>query len=230
MKDEKEFLEALSTKKVPILVLDQKWHRLFALSGKTDIINELERKVNELLERNGKLNTDIKDLKKTKKTLMGNIVNNMEGTYEENTDPVIAKKLAEDRRLIDEINVKIEACEDELMELPRTLDAANKELMIASMDYCYEKLRENSSEIDDISAWITQVRIDLKKNIIKKQNREINNKQMYAYMHDVFGPSVLDLFDLKQEDEERFQGIRVSANENAEALSKSQDASNTNRD
>ena len=42
MKDDKEFLEALESRKVPILVLDQKWHRLFALSGKTSEIKQLE--------------------------------------------------------------------------------------------------------------------------------------------------------------------------------------------
>ena len=44
MKDDKEFLEALESRKVPILVLDQKWHRLFALSGKTSEIKQLEEK------------------------------------------------------------------------------------------------------------------------------------------------------------------------------------------
>lgn len=44
MKDDKEFLEALESRKVPILVLDQKWHRLFALSGKTSEIKQLEER------------------------------------------------------------------------------------------------------------------------------------------------------------------------------------------
>ena len=47
MKDDKEFLEALESRKVPILVLDQKWHRLFALSGKTSEIKQLEEKLNQ---------------------------------------------------------------------------------------------------------------------------------------------------------------------------------------
>ena len=51
MKDDKEFLEALESRKVPILVLDQKWHRLFALSGKTSEIKQLEEKLNQLLEQ-----------------------------------------------------------------------------------------------------------------------------------------------------------------------------------
>lgn len=64
MKDDKEFLEALESRKVPILVLDQKWHRLFALSGKTSEIKQLEEKLNQLLEQQGKLNNDLKELKR----------------------------------------------------------------------------------------------------------------------------------------------------------------------
>ena len=75
--------------------------------------------------------------------------------------------------------------------------------MAATMDYCYDTLRSNKEQIDEIALWIAQVRMDLKKNIIKKQNREINNKQIYSYMHDIFGAQILDLFDLKTEDEEK---------------------------
>lgn len=44
--------------------------------------------------------------------------------------------------------------------------------------------------------------MDLKKNIIRKQNRDINNREIYAYLHDIFGPSTLDLFDIHYEDVE----------------------------
>ena len=38
--------------------------------------------------------------------------------------------------------------------------------------------------------------------IIRKQNRDINNREIYAYLHDIFGPSTLDLFDIHYEDED----------------------------
>ena len=68
------------------------------------------------------------------------------------------------------------------------------------MDYFYDKLRVNKAESDEIAEWINQVRVDLKKNIIKKQNRDINNREIYAYLHDIFGPSMLDLFDIRYEE------------------------------
>lgn len=202
MKDREYFKGALSDKQVPILVLDQKWHRLFAIHGKTEEIKEIEEELNRLLARQGQANQDIKDLKKVKNNLMDSIVANMEGKDEEKEDPVLTKKMEENRRLINEVNEKIEACEDELLELPRQIKSTNTDLMLASMGFCYEKLRTNSEEIEEITDWIKQVRIDLKKNIIKKQNREINSKEMYSYMHDIFGPQIIDIFDLKQEEQE----------------------------
>ena len=38
--DENAFKTALSTTQIPVLVLDQKWHRLFAVHGKPDEIKQ----------------------------------------------------------------------------------------------------------------------------------------------------------------------------------------------
>ena len=48
MKERQDFNSALIGKTVPLLVLDQKWHRLFAVHGKTEEIKELESKLNNL--------------------------------------------------------------------------------------------------------------------------------------------------------------------------------------
>ena len=66
MKERQDFKSALIGKTVPLLVLDQKWHRLFAVHGKTDEIKELESKLNTLLAEQGRLNNRLKELKKLK--------------------------------------------------------------------------------------------------------------------------------------------------------------------
>lgn len=196
MNEEKDFSVFLQNKKIPICTLDQKWHKLFALKGKPEDIAACEQELNEYLKKQGQMNQEIKDLKKLKSKLMGNIVQNMEGTHVENQGQISSKKLDEDKRLIDEINDKIESCEDALLDIPHEIGRVNKELMLLTVTYCYKKLRINLDEIKEITDWITQVRIDLKKNIIKKQNREINSRQIYAYMHDLFGAEMMDVFDL----------------------------------
>lgn len=198
MKTEEEFRAALSNKNIPLLVLDQKWHRLFAIHGKTDEIKEKEAKVNELLAQQGRANTELKKLKKIKNQLMDEIVQNMDDEDDDSAER--EKKRLENKKLIDEVNEKIDEEEDLLLELPKEIKEVNESLMILSMDYFYSKLRVNQIEAKEIEDWIAQVRIDLKKNIIRKQNRTINNKEIYSYLHDIFGAEVLDLFDIQYDD------------------------------
>lgn len=194
MKERRDFKSALIGKTVPLLILDQKWHRLFAVHGKTDEIKELESKLNTLLAEQGRLNNRLKELKKLKGRLLDEIVQGMEDRE---------SKVEENKRLIDEINEKLEECEDELMDIPHQIRETNDELMLLSMDYFYDKIRVNQTESVEIEEWINQVRIDLKKNIIRKQNRDINNREIYAYLHDIFGAEVINIFDIKYDEEKK---------------------------
>ncbi|MBP5299657.1 MAG: hypothetical protein J6Z09_10940 [Lachnospiraceae bacterium] len=195
-KSEQAFKNALLGKKLPILTLDNKWHRLFTQAEQNSEINKLAEKLNELLMRQGKLNTESKELRAIKKKLLDEIVNS-QADMNGNPDKKTQKKLDENKRLIDEANDKLEAYMDELKFLPGEIDKVNYDLMLATMDACYDYLTDNAKEVKDIDAWISAMRIELKKNIIKKQAKEAKNKEMYSYMHDIFGASVIELFDMK---------------------------------
>ena len=65
---------ALEGKNIPILTLDNKWHQLFGRAGKSEQIIALETELNELLRRQGKLNTELKEIKILKKKLMDDIM------------------------------------------------------------------------------------------------------------------------------------------------------------
>ncbi len=59
-----EFEKALQGKNVPVLVLDNKWHRLFDYMEPDKTIRKMEQELNALLKKQGRLNTQLKDLKK----------------------------------------------------------------------------------------------------------------------------------------------------------------------
>ena len=153
MKEDKDFEKALSGKKIPILVLDQKWHRLFAIHGKTDEIAAAEHELDELLKKQGKYNNDIKDLKKLKTKSMSNIVANMEDDEDE--------KLDNDKRIIDEINDRVDAIEEALADVQQQIRQVNEHLMILSMDYFSEKIEKNRQESQQIDEWIANIRVEL---------------------------------------------------------------------
>ena len=182
---------------------EEKWHKVFALKGKPEHITVLEEKLTEMVERQEALGTEVRDLKKLKSKLMANIVANMDGTYAENEGKISSKKLEEDKRLIDEINEKLAADDDELLDLPKQIDQANFRLMLATMDCCYDTMKENAEEIQEIAQWVSEIRVELKKKLIRKQEMEQRNHAIYSYMHDVFGAEVIDIFDLQYNPEEQ---------------------------
>ena len=55
--------QLLKGKKIPILVLDQRWHKLFPGGKKPEEIQQLEKQFNALLKEQGKLVHSIKELK-----------------------------------------------------------------------------------------------------------------------------------------------------------------------
>ena len=95
----------------------------------------------------------------------------------------------------------MEEYEDEGLSLPREIDQVNYQLMLATMEVCYDRLQENTKEIDEISEWVGKTRIELKKKLLKKQEAETANNNLYSYMHDIFGAEVIEIFDMKYQPE-----------------------------
>lgn len=194
-----KFKNALASAKVPVLVLDKKWYILRQKAGTTPEINKLEEELKTLLKRQGKINNEINSIKKLKKSLMSDIVTNMDDGADDRDAKTSDKKLDDNKRLIAEANDKIDSYEDELLELPREIDRVNKELMLETMELCYDVLAANTDEIEEIADWIKEIRIELKKKVIKKQEMEMANSDFYGFMHNIFGHEAMNLFDMKYE-------------------------------
>lgn len=187
---EDQFKKALEGKKIPVLTLDNKWHQLFTQHNKNTDTDALADKLKALVAKQGKINNEIKDIRKLKAKLMDEIVSGVDGT------PLSDKEMEDHKRLINECNDKIDVKQDDLLDLPKQIDEINFKLMVQTMDICYEAMSQNTEEIKQIAEWITKVRIELKKNVIRKQEKEWLNQEMYAYMHDIFGPEVIEIFDM----------------------------------
>ncbi len=198
-----DFKAALEGKDLPLLTLDNKWHKLFTQKQKTPEIEELAAELNALMERQAKLRDDERKVKTLKKKLMGEIMELRERVGVEGERSKAAKELDEHTRLINDCNDRIEQYQDELIDIPREIHRKNLDLMMLSMDICYEKLGRNSDHIEEIDKWITATRIELKKQIIDKQRREVENFNLYSYMHDIFGAEVIEIFDIGYDPEKQ---------------------------
>ncbi len=192
------FLDALENKQVPLLTLDARWHELFPDFRKTGEIKALEKKLNKLLQKQGQTNNDLKEYEKAKKVLMKNIVNNMTDGHEVDS-PIRSMKQDRNQKLLADLKEKKEKAKQVQREIPQEIEEANKELLVACMKVCYRELMDNTYEIEEIDEWVKETREKLKEEILKKQDMEMRNTQMYKYMHNLLGAEVVEIFDSKHQ-------------------------------
>lgn len=194
-KKENKYQNFLQGKTIPLLTLDNRWHQLFPDGRKTAAMKRTEKELNSLIQRQGQLGNDLKDMKKLKKTLMKEIVDNMEAAT--TNDNELLKKQSKNQKLIMEINEKTPQMKDELDGLPARIEQVNQELMLLSMEVCYEKLKANDDAIIEMTEWITKTREELKETLVKREELQEYNSSMYGYMHNLLGPEIADIFDIK---------------------------------
>ncbi len=199
MSDNDKILKALKNTKIPIVTLDNKWHKIFAMVEKPDDIKQDEAELVELLKRQGKINSEIKEIKRVKKKLMDEIVEAMESDD---------SKVEKNRKMVEEYNARIDSYQDEMLDLPARIDEINKRIMLSTMSVCYDVMHDNDRGAQELADWIAGIRVELKKNIVKKQEMEIQNAVIYSYMHDVFGQQAMDIFDMNTDPMEKIAALK----------------------
>lgn len=205
IKTDEEFEHALIGRKVPILTLDNKWHQLFKKGECPSEIKRMENELNALIKRQGKVSDENREIKKLKKKVMDEIVIVADELVRDPSSKMLAKKQDECKRILQECNEKLDANEEEMVELPREINRINKKLMLATMEVCYQRLHKDTEELNEIEEWIGNIRRELKKKVIRKQEKEARIHRLYSFMHDIFGADVLELFDMKYDPEEKYQ-------------------------
>lgn len=175
---------------IPILTLDERWYHLITEKNKTDEIRFWEKKVNDLLKKQGQTNNDIKEVKKIKAQLIQDVVENME-----DDDDKTMKKMSQNQKLIQEAKDKIAELEDESMDIPRELAQANHQLILETIKVCYNRMNSNKEDVEVLEKWINATRLKLKKNLLIKQDKEDVNTQIYGYMHDILGAEMMEELD-----------------------------------
>ena len=189
-----DFEKIFKGKNIPILTLDQRWYEIFRDYDKPSHIKGIEDKLNALMQRQGKLISDIKSMKILKTKFMQEIITLM-GVSETETGRLKTKKLDSNQKMIKDINEKSKRVEEELIDIPYKIKAINEQLIIESSKECYHRLGYNNQKIADIAQWITKMRDELKEKILLKQDMEIKNAAIYSYMHDMLGHELLQDLD-----------------------------------
>lgn len=190
--------EAVNAKSgsIPLLTLDRNWHVLFDNDETPVAIRRQADKLNDLIKRQGKLTTESKDIRHVKKRLMDDILP-MVNELGDHDDPMLERKLDESKRLIKDCNTQMSAYKEELSRLPSDIADANAELMRLTMQWCKSRMDANTRDIEEAKRWVNDTRVELKKRIVRMQESEQENRDMYTYMHTIYGSDTMDILDLK---------------------------------
>lgn len=191
---EEQYLEALRYVRVPLLILDPRWHQLFPEHLKTKRLAKLEKELNDLLKKQGQNTQNLKEYDKARKVLMDNILQNMTDGHEIDS-PIRSQKQDMNQKLLEELKEKIYDAEELYDQLPEEIRLVNQELLIESMRICYETLIENTQDIRREAEWIKRAREELTQHLLVKQEKEMRNEETYKYMHDLLGAKIVDIFD-----------------------------------
>lgn len=189
------FKSALSKIEVPLLVIDNSWHKLFTQTGETAEIKKLEKKLNELLKEQGRVHTDLKTLRASRKKLRDEVLR-LADKYGGSKDNAIDKEMERHKRLLEECKSRIKEMEEEEQDLPKEIQETNYQLMLKTMELCYRRLEANRREIESCEERIQKARAELRENMDRKQEREENIYALYSYMNHIFGHDVIDIFDM----------------------------------
>lgn len=193
-----DILEKLKRCRIPTLTLDIRWQAIFNTEDKSAKIAKLEKKVNDLMKSRGRINTDRADLKKVKKRLMQEIMQNMNSPENSRAD----KKVRKSKELIEEINDKLVLLEDEELDMPTKLEEANAELALESMKEMLDKYDENLEDIEDLEEWIEETRNELKRRVVLLEIKKEENDKMDKYLSDIIDGDIIRDYKKYREQED----------------------------
>lgn len=201
--EEEEFLTRFQDIEVPLLILDERWLKIFPDNYKTNEMLRLERELREAFLYQAKLNDDIKAAETVKKKLLDRIIQFM-GVAQLSKEE--ARKQEKSQEFIRNLNGRIDELQEQFESMPEQIHELNQQLLIESLRVCYRRMKENKEKLDAQKELVEEARALLNSREARKQELHRENEHIFTFMHRIFGRRIIELFDefddLEDEDAE----------------------------
>lgn len=198
-REEEEFLNRFRGVEAPILILDERWLRIFPEEYKTSEIKRLERELREAFKYQARLTSDMEDAEQKKKQLMDRIIRFMNVAQVSESE---AKKQEKSQEYIKDINEQLSGMEMEYENMPDRIKELNEELLVESLRVCYRRMKENKDQLAVQKQLVLEARALLQERRETQKELRKENERIFSFMHRVFGSRIIEIFDEFEEIDE----------------------------
>ncbi len=186
--------KVLRKNNISLLILDERWNKLFTNTEKSTGIEHYEKQLRELMKEQSRLITEQKEISMLKKNYMGKIINLTTDVFEKN-DENAKKEMQFAEKEIKRINDKAKIIEERLNNIPEEIKQVNLGLLEETVSVVYFKIRSASKRVDELEGLIEECRAQLKQYIDEKEALTQDDTEIYSYFHDLLGAEELERLD-----------------------------------
>ena len=179
---------------ISLLILDERWNKLFANTPKTSVIERSEHKLREIHKE--ELTAEQKEIASLKKKHMDKIMKLTPDVFEKG-DEAAKKEMHQSEREIKRINERSAQIEELLDNMPDRIKEANIELLEKTVSIVYFKIRSSKKRVEELEKLIEESRVKLKEYIDEKETLSQDDTDIYSYFHDLLGGEELERLDKK---------------------------------
>lgn len=190
--EEEKFLKRFEDLDIPILILDERWLRIFPEEYKSKEIKRLEKELRQAFQYQAHLTDQIKTSEGKKKQLMDRIIQCMNVAQISENE---AKKQQKSQEYIKEINAELTQLESEYEQMPDRIKECNEQLLKESLRICYRRMQENKEQMDEQRQLIQETRDLLQEQLDRKKELQRESDQIFTFMHRIFGRDVVEMFE-----------------------------------
>ncbi len=187
-------IKVLRKNDISLLILDERWNKLFSNTPKTPAIERCEQRLKELLKEEARLIAEQKRNAASKKHHMDNIIKLTPDVFEKD-DEGAKKEMQLSESEIKKINERAKHIIEQLENMPGRLKQSNLELLEQTVGVVYFQIRARSKRVEELEKLIEESRTKLKEYIDEKESLSQDDTDIYCYFHDLLGGEELEKLD-----------------------------------
>ncbi len=187
-------IKVLRKNNISLLILDERWNKLFVNTPKTPAVERCEQKLRELLMEEARLTTEQKEIAASKKRHMDRIMRLTTAVFENNDENAIREMQVSENE-IKRINDRKVHIDKQLDGMPERIRQANLELLEHTVNVVYFKITASKKRVLELEKLIEETRTRLMEYIDEKESLSQDDTDIYSYFHDLLGGEELEKLD-----------------------------------